>query len=261
MRHRYPACGAFTASFGGVRAERDLVAWSWSRPFASRPRRRRPVRLNEFLGQSRSTVAVKLLTILAVVVAAAAWSGTGAATIVVKHDAAGRPITFEVLAPGVDADWYASVLSRAAHGDEIATVTIRIVPGDEIDDRCGHAAAACYSGGRAAVVTVPAGRSAAVAAILLHEYAPHLDRAWPVDGVPEPNGTPVWWSLRAMDELRRTAAVARDYSLGWDRGIGEIFAEDYAYAELGDAYGIHWLYPPTPALKKALLAELRGEST
>jgi len=204
---------------------------------------------------------VKLPAILGVVLVAAALSGNGAADTVVGHDDAGRPITFDVQAPGVDVDWYASVLSRAAHGDEIETVTIRIVPGEEIQDRCGHVAAACYTGSPSAVVTVPAGQGTQIAAILLHEYAHHIDRAWPVDGVPEPNGTPVWWAMRGMDELRRSGAVARNYSLGWDRGIGEIFAEDYAHAELGDAYGIGWLYPPAPALKKALLAEVRGEPT
>jgi hypothetical protein len=97
--------------------------------------------------------------------------------------------------------------------------------------------------------------------VLLHEYGHHLDEAWPVDGVSEPNGTPVWWALRAMDELSRTGAVAEDYSNGWSRGVGEIFAEDYAYIHLGDSYGIPWLYPPDQELKRALLAELRGEAT
>jgi hypothetical protein len=198
--------------------------------------------------------------LLAAIAAVCVVSGNAAAETVVKRDAAGRPITFDVQASGVDVDWYASVLRRAAHGDEIATVTIRIVPADELHDRCGAVAAGCYSGtGRSPTLTVPAGSSDFIASVLLHEYAHHLDAAWKVDGVREPNGTPAWWALRGMAEFRQRGAVAPDYALGWDRGMGEIFAEDYAYIHLGDSYGIPWLYPPDQTLKRTLLAELRGE--
>jgi hypothetical protein len=200
------------------------------------------------------------VALLAAVVVACAASGSAAAETIVRHDAAGRAMTFDVRASGADVDWYASLLARAAHGDEIATVTIRIVPAEEIHDYCGRAAAGCYTARRSPTLTVPAGRSSGIASVLLHEYAHHLDAAWEVDGVREPNGTPAWWALRAMAEFRRTGAVADDYSLGWSRGIGEIFAEDYAYIHLGDSYGIQWLKPPSQELKRALLAELRGET-
>jgi hypothetical protein len=148
------------------------------------------------------------------------------------------------------------------HGDEISAVTIRIVPPHEIHERCGAAASACYSDRRGeARITVPAGKGRAIASILLHEYAHHLDTTWSVRGVREPNGTPVWWAMRGMATLVRQDAVARDYELGWTHAIGEIFAEDYAHVHVGGNYAIGWLYPPSAALKKALLAELRGETT
>ena len=197
------------------------------------------------------------------VLAASLLSAAGApAQTEVRRDAEGRAIHFEVLDSGVDVDWYASLLARAAHGDEISTVTIRIVSPYEIHDRCGRGASACYSGRRgAATITVPAGKGNRIASVLLHEYAHHLDANRRVAGVSEPNGTPVWWALRGMAELVRGEGVARDYRMGWDRAVGEIFAEDYAHVHVGGEYGISWLYPPTPAFKRAFLAELRGTAT
>jgi hypothetical protein len=190
----------------------------------------------------------------------AAWLGTtnASAATIVERDSAGRPITFRVEAPGVDVGWYADHLRRAPHGDEISRVTVRIVPLSRIEAVCGWGAAGCYFGGRAPVVTVPAGRSRLVATVLLHEYGHHLDEAWPVDGVSEPNGTPVWWALRGISQRRKLGSVRANYSRGWSHGIGEIFAEDYAYTHLGRGYGIPWLYPPSPQLRRVLLAELQG---
>jgi hypothetical protein len=203
-----------------------------------------------------------LVVLLAGLAVASVSSATAGAEIIVKHDASGRPIEFDVQAPGVDVAWYATLLSQAAHGDEIANVMIRIVSPSEIHERCGHRASACYSGGSfTPTITVPAGKGQFIASILLHEYAHHLDREWSVNGSREPNGTPVWWALRGMAEFVRTGAVSYGYRSGWERGIGEIFAEDYAYVHVGGDYGISWLYPPDSAFKKAFLAELRGATT
>jgi hypothetical protein len=109
------------------------------------------------------------------------------------------------------------------------------------------------------MIVVPAGKGFLVAYTLLHEYGHHLDTAWPVPGVSEPNGTPVWWALRGIAQRRKFGAVSDSYGLGWSHGIGEIFAEDYAYAQLGRGYGIRWLYPPSPQLRQLLLAELQGK--
>jgi hypothetical protein len=179
------------------------------------------------------------------------------AEVVLRQDAAGRAITFDVLAPAVDVDWYAGILSAAAHGDEISRVTVRIVPTAEVTGRCGAGAAACYERrGGVSTITVPAGRSASLASIVLHEYGHHLDASWAVGGVPELNGTPAWWAARGMAALLQAGTVAFDYSLGWGYSIGEVFAEDYAYIHSGDHYSIPWLAPPDESLRTALLAEL-----
>jgi membrane-bound inhibitor of C-type lysozyme len=199
----------------------------------------------------------RLVLVLALVLAAALASAAVArAELVTRQDAAGRTITFDVLDATADVDWYAGLLRNAAHGNEISTVTVRIVPYAEIRDRCGsNSAAACYL---RRTITVPAGKSNSLAATVLHEYGHHLDTAWSVSGVQELNGTPVWWASRGMAALLASGTVAFDYSLGWDHSIAEVFAEDYSYIHTGAYYSIPWLSPPDDALKTALLAELGG---
>jgi hypothetical protein len=202
----------------------------------------------------RRRVFAALFVTLALAFAAA----TGAdAAIITSRDAQGRAITFDVRAATVDTEWYAAVLRASAHGDEISDVTIRIVPEASIADICGAEAVACYTGRtRAPTIIVPAGQSTSLEATLLHEYGHHLDTAWSVPGVPELNGTPVWWAARGMAALLANHRVTFDYSLGWSHSIAEVFAEDYAYIHVGAGYGIPWLTPPDATLKSAMFAEL-----
>jgi hypothetical protein len=160
----------------------------------------------------------------------------------------------------VDVDWYADLLRSAAHGAEISGVTIRIVPWEEVRSSCGPSAAGCYGGPRGrGVIIVPAGRSAEVAHTLIHEYGHHVDSSRRHGGLPEPNGTPAWWRARGLAELSLSGQVAQDYSLGWDRSIGEIFAEDYAQLHLAFPYKIGWLGPPDESVRAALLRDLGAE--
>jgi hypothetical protein len=200
----------------------------------------------------------RVFAVLFVALAVAFAAATGAdAAIITSQDAQGRVITFDVRAATVDTDWYAAVLRASAHGDEISDVTIRIVPEASIAGICGAEAIACYTGRtRAPTIIVPAGQSTSLEATLLHEYGHHLDTAWSVPGVPELNGTPVWWAARGMASLLSSHRVAFDYSLGWSHSIAEVFAEDYAYIHVGAGYGIPWLTPPDAALKSAMFAEL-----
>jgi hypothetical protein len=201
----------------------------------------------------------RLLAVLAAAVAVSFALAHGAdAAIITSQDTQGRTIRFDVRAATVDTDWYAAVLRGTAHGNEISDVTIRIVPEPSIEALCGDAAAACYTGRTGPkVIIVQAGKSANLEATLIHEYGHHLDTYWHVNGVPELNGTPVWWQARGMASLLSTGRVAFDYSFGWEHSIAEIFAEDYAYIHVGGSrYGIPWLPPPDDALKAALFAEL-----
>lgn len=202
--------------------------------------------------------AVHRRVLVALCAAFALVFATGAnAAIVTSHDDQGRQITFDVRAPNVDTEWYASVLRASAHGDEISDVTIRIVPESQIPGLCGgEDASACYARSGAPTIMISAGKSKILEDTLLHEYGHHLDTHWHVPGVPELNGTQVWWQARGMPALLASHQVAFGYSLGWSHGIGEIFAEDYSYIHTGDRYAITWLSPPDATLKAALFAEL-----
>ena len=92
---------------------------------------------------------------------------------------------------------------------------------------------------------------------VVHEYGHHLDRSTPVAGIAEPNGTSVWWRARGMAQLLRLGSVARSYVIGWNRSIGEIFAEDYAQLALpGSPHQIPWLGSPNDTVIAALKADL-----
>ena len=205
----------------------------------------------------RRRVLAALVAVAAIALSVAA--GTNAA-VVTERDNQGRAITFDVRATNVDVDWYANVLRAAAHGNEISAVTIRIVPEPQIPGLCGgEEAAACYlrnsTGGPRIIIA--AGKSLLLEQTLLHEYGHHLDTVWRIPGVPEFNGTEVWWNMRGMAALLANHQVAFDYSLGWSHSIAEIFAEDYAYIHTGGSrYAIRWLTPPDETLKAALFAEL-----
>jgi hypothetical protein len=181
------------------------------------------------------------------------------AETVTVRDNAGRPISFDVRAPDVDVEWYARVLRRAAHGNEIARVTFRIVEPEDLARTCGSAAAGCYRGGRSrAVIVLPSNQSTETAHTLLHEYGHHIDATVAVAGVREPNGTPSWWTARDMQRWVAEGVAVRDYSQGWSHAIGEIFAEDYAQLHIQYQYKIGWLSPPGAEIRTALKKDLEG---
>ena len=194
---------------------------------------------------------------LLAVLAASILAGPAAAREVVLRDAEGRSLRFDVRAD-VDVGWYAALLRRAAHANEIERVTIRIVGWDELAERCGRGAAGCYSRreGNRGVMVVPAGRSDRIAHTVLHEYGHHVDRSRRHSGLDEPNGTPLWWQARGMAQLVALRSVRDRYQIGWNRSIAEVFAEDYAYTNLGGPFRIEWLHPPTRTVRQAIRADL-----
>jgi hypothetical protein len=200
------------------------------------------------------------LVLIACAAAALVAAQAADAAIVTRHDQAGRVVTFDVRAPGVGVGWYAAVLGNAVHGDEIETVRIRIVPYARVSKLCpGVDVRACYEGNeKGGVLIVPAGRSAAAAHRLLHEYAHHIDMArsnFMHTSVPWASS---WWAARGMKTLLANGAVSLTYSLGWGRAVGEIFAEDYVQLNLRTNYFITALAPPGRAIRAALRRDLRA---
>jgi hypothetical protein len=200
----------------------------------------------------RLTLLLSLLVALAA--APAAW-----ADVVTSQDHLGRTISFDVRAENVDLEWYAENLRTAAHGDEIERVRFLIVPAAELRERCGSGAAGCYRRGSDATITLPAGRSDGIQHTLYHEYGHHVDASRGVAAASrEPNGSASWWEARDMTGLLAEGKVSHTYSLGWEKAIGEIFAEDYAQLHLETQFRIGWLDPPTEAVRAALRNDLEN---
>src|SRR6187402_1952301 len=119
------------------------------------PRLTRATRARPYGGGMARTLVVSVLAVLA----AAVLAGPATAREVVLRDGEGRTIRFDVRAD-VDVTWYAGLLRRAAHADEIERITIRVVDWEELAERCGGRAAGCYGRreGNRGVMVVPAGR-------------------------------------------------------------------------------------------------------
>lgn len=205
--------------------------------------------------RAHATGAAALAVALAVAVPAAAVQQTA-------RDSAGRVITFDVQAPGADVPGYAGILDGLLHGAEISQVVVTIVPETAIATTCGAGAAACYrySSREGATIFVPSLPPDRVRGSLAHEYGHHVDATRPhLAGARGLDGTPSWWASRGMGGLLAGGSVAWDYSLGWDRSIAEVFAEDYTLANGARATSsIRWLGNPTPAVVDAIRADLVG---
>jgi hypothetical protein len=175
-------------------------------------------------------------------------------------DGDGRRIAFDVGA-SVSVAPYGQVLANAIHGDEIEDVTIRIVSQSAIRRLCGQGAAACYSPTRrGAQITIPNIGAERVKSALLHEYGHHIDATRrhrrDAQGL---DGTQRWWSARGMGAKLNTRQVAYDYSRGWSRSIGEIYAEDYAWLNGGGGrYAIGWLSQPSQSILNAMRRDLNA---
>ena len=203
---------------------------------------------------------VRRLVLLLTVLASLVGSPVAMAEIVTTTDLAGRTITFDVQAESVDVEWYAALLRNAAHGAEIERVTFRIVTPEALAEICGGEALGCYGGRKeSARIVLPTGDSPTLVHTLVHEYGHHVDAWRGVAAIErEPNGSATWAVARGIPELLAAGKVAHDYSLGWDRSIGEIFAEDYAQLHLETPFKITWLAPPSEAVRAALRNDLEN---
>jgi hypothetical protein len=201
------------------------------------------------------------VTGLVALVLAAGVAAPAAAVQQVTYDSAGRPITFDVRDPAADVAGYTAILDGLLHGAEISDVVVTVVPQSAIASECGSGAAACYrwSSRGGAAMFVPSLPSQQVRGTLGHEYGHHVDATRPhVVGARGLDGTARWWGARGMAGLLAQGSVAWDYSLGWDRAIAEVFAEDYAVTNVGRSSSIRWLGDPPAAVAEAIRADLAG---
>ena len=181
------------------------------------------------------------------------------AATVVRYDGKGRPITLDVRAPGVDVDWYAGVMRRTLHGEEIESAVIRIVPERQIRFYCGRKATSCYAGDpEGGTLTVQAGRGHGISAVVRHEYAHHLDATYDLtlnDG--SENRAAGWWQARRIQKRLRRGEVAHSTHRGWNRSVQENFAEDFMRLHMRAPYRIGWLEPPSGHVLDALRRDIR----
>ena len=184
----------------------------------------------------------------------------------IERDHEGRAINLNVEVPGVDATGIAQILADAPHGNEISDVTVTVAHASRISSRCGSFAEACFvwghgDGGDRNEIFIPPWSPDQVKQVLLHEYAHHLDASSVVArGAKVFDGTPRWFAARNMSGLTGAGRVGWMYGHGWDRSIGEIFAEDYVVLSLGDdaRHRIHWLGAPSRRVLAAMAADLGG---
>lgn len=191
-----------------------------------------------------------------------AGSGVASGAIVTTQDEKGRTITIDADSRATSIGDYARLLRNSVHGDEIETVTLRVVPETAVTRLCRSPhAEACYRGGQNATITVREGDAAEDAQTILHEYGHHVDATISHRRGRELNGTPRWWGTRAMGLRLSRGQVSSGYSRGWKRAIGEIFAEDYAQMHLRGPYAISWLPRPDETVFRAIRLDVIGRAT
>ncbi len=177
---------------------------------------------------------VRRLTLLLTLLAALAFSPAALADIVTSQDHSGRTITFDVRAENVDVEWYAELLRTRCTRRRDRARAVRHRPGrgarrplrlrgrrllppwrrreDHAAGRCATETCSTRSSTSTATTSTPGA-------------------AWRATSR-EPNGSASWWEARGMAQLLEDDKVSHTYSLGWERAIGEIFAEDYAQLHL-----------------------------
>ena len=136
--------------------------------------------------------------------------------------------------------------------------TITIVDWRELAERCSRAAAGCYSrrSGNRGVMVVPAGRSAELAHTVVHEYGHHSTPAVGAGASRSRTARPSGGRREGWPSSSPSEACEITTRSGWDRSIGEVFAEDYAYTNLHGIYKIEWLQRPTTTIQQAIRADL-----
>ena len=203
-------------------------------------------------------LTARALLVTAAILAAPIPAAT--AELTTDDDGRGNTMRFSLEAPGVTVAAPAEILRGAVHGPEVSTVLVRIVPAAQVPGRCeSPTARACYRGRSDGTgeITLPAVDSPELDRVLLHEYGHHIDNNVRNTGI-EPDGTPGWWRERGVAALLAGGSVARDYRLGWDRSLGELFAEDYVQLNLRTPFGLDWIAPPSAAVLDAMRQDITG---
>jgi hypothetical protein len=190
---------------------------------------------------------------------ALAWEGTYP-----TGDALGTSVRIDVSdAYPVDATLpqsWATFLGTLVHGPELATLTLRLAPSDEVARVCGVDALACYNPRTSTIEASPDDQLDEPPAreIVTHEYGHHVannrdDAPWSA----EDYGTKRWSTYeRICSRVDAGTASPGDEGLLYSQNPGEAFAEAYRVLNLtkAGATSIGWdvvdlsFYPDATAL-------------
>lgn len=200
-----------------------------------------------------------LVLALAFPAAALAWGGpypTG--------DAGGTSVQIQMsdaypVDQSVPQAW-ATFLGTLVHGPELAKLTLRLAPVDEVEQTCGADSLACYDPKSETIVATPDDQPGSPPAheIVMHEYGHHIaNNRSDAPYRAENYGTKRWASYENIC-ARVTAGQLAPGNEGFDYSVnpGEAFAEAYRVLDLTreGATGIAWtlvehsLYPDPTAL-------------
>jgi hypothetical protein len=149
-------------------------------------------------------------------------------------------------------------VSALIHGNEVSSVVIRVVSPSAVTAACGSDAAGCFqtTSRGASTIYVPTGERGPD--VLTHEYGHHIEQSRRKSFSALGSGVPGWWRARGVDGLLQASQVARDYALGWERSISEIFAEDFAVLNGSTRRWRMLVEAPTPELLAVLRTDLVG---
>lgn len=156
-------------------------------------------------------------------------------------DSHGHRIKLSTDLDGIDLASYAGVLAGTLHYEEIEDLQTVVVDPSQIAAICGEGAAACYmpedpSRSYRGLMAIPSA-DIDLTHIIVHEYGHHVDLQ--LDNLAhvfrggacgsDNDGSRNWFFERDVEDDILGRGISCDPGADWDRLLGELYAEDYAW--------------------------------
>lgn len=182
-------------------------------------------------------------------------------------DPHGHRITLETAIPGLDLSPYADVLAATLHRNEIEDLVVYVVRPSETGAICGDAmAVACYlpedpETSYRGWMWIPS-EDEDLFYTIIHEYGHHVDNQllnlahlglcnFASDGSRN------WFFRRDVEDNVLGAGFGCNPDLGWDKLLGELYAEDFTWLNGNTTWAlIPSMRPPSHAQRAAIAFDL-----